>query len=101
MRSLEALVISQRGKADQLQLFQLRRVLRARLSDYETINQFSAIPTHQASHENNFTPRKLLAPALAPAAAANSRRTARSPMPIWLPGSRPFSIRMIQSTRFR
>src|SRR5580692_11840330 len=100
MHSLEALVLGERGETDQLQLFQLRGVFRARLSDHKTISQFSVIPTHEASQENTFTPRKLLASGRAPAAGANSRRIIRSPRPIWPPGSRPFSIRTIQSTRF-
>ncbi len=44
MRALEALVVGQRGETEDLQLFKLCRVLRTRLSDDETISEFSMIP---------------------------------------------------------
>jgi hypothetical protein len=46
MRSLETLIVGQRGKADDLQFFELRGVLRARVSDHETISEFAVIPAH-------------------------------------------------------
>ena len=53
MRVLKALILGQSGETDALQFFKLRGVLRARLRDHNSISEFSVVPAHGASQEDN------------------------------------------------